>query len=302
MSSGRANMGPVRDVPLDLDLDRLADGLALEVVLLDGASFGRVGAHGVRDPHRHDYHELLWIRSGSGTHRIDEEGVDVVPGTVTLIGRGQVHVFEEARDLHGAVVRFGDEVLGGTSAGRADPRWLLAGHGGRVVSVPADGAARLDAAVTALHAETTRPPDPLSTEIERHLLTAVLLWTERWYDASRTERRPIGDGEVELHRRFALLLDRDFATHHDATHYADALGVPPAALSRALTAATGRATKDLVLDRVTVEARRLLRFTDLTVGEIAARTGFRDPLYFSRAFKRRTSLSPQAFRAAARGR
>lgn len=300
MSTGRANMGGMTDP--SLALDRLADGLALEVLLLDGASFGRTGARVPRDPHRHDYHELLWIRSGSGTHRIDDGRVDVVAGAVTLIGRGQVHVFEEARDLHGAVVRFGDELLGGTSAGRADPRWLLAGHGGRVVAVPRGEARCLDATITTLHAETTRPPDPLSTEIERHLLTTVLLWTERWYDAARTEHRPSGDREVELHRRFALLLDRDFARHHDAAHYADALGVPPATLSRALTGATGRATKDLVLDRVTVEARRLLRFTDLTVGEIAARTGFTDPLYFSRAFKRRTGLSPQAFRAAARGR
>ena len=36
-----------------------------------------------------------------------------------------------------------------------------------------------------------------------------------------------------------------------------------------------------------LEAARLLRFTDLTVGEVARRVGYEDPLYFSRAFKRR---------------
>ena len=45
-----------------------------------------------------------------------------------------------------------------------------------------------------------------------------------------------------------------------------------------------------------VEAARLLRFTDLTVGQIAAQVGFTDPLYFSRAFKRQRGESPQAFR------
>ena len=48
-------------------------------------------------------------------------------------------------------------------------------------------------------------------------------------------------------------------------------------------------------------AARLPRFTDLTVQEIGHRTGFRDPLYFSRAFKRHTGRSPQAYRDAARG-
>ena len=36
-----------------------------------------------------------------------------------------------------------------------------------------------------------------------------------------------------------------------------------------------------------LEAARLLRFTDLSVGEVAHRVGYDDPLYFSRAFKRR---------------
>ena len=50
-----------------------------------------------------------------------------------------------------------------------------------------------------------------------------------------------------------------------------------------------------------LEAARLLRFTDRTVGEIAFQAGFRDPLYFSRAFKRHDGRSPQAYRDAARG-
>ena len=102
-------------------------------------------------------------------------------------------------------------------------------------------------------------------------------------------------------RRFAQVLARDFAAHHDAGHYADALAMPPAALSHALTQVAGRSTKELVTDRVMLEAARLLRFTDRTVGEIAYATGFSDPLYFSRAFKRHHGEPPTAFRDATRG-
>jgi AraC family transcriptional activator of pobA len=51
-----------------------------------------------------------------------------------------------------------------------------------------------------------------------------------------------------------------------------------------------------------LEAARLLRFTDLSVGEVAHRVGYDDPLYFSRAFKRRHEQSPQAYRDAVRGK
>jgi AraC family transcriptional regulator, transcriptional activator of pobA len=281
-----------------LDLDRL-DGGAMQVVPLVAARFGGVSP---RAPHRHDYHELIWLRDGRGQHSIDGATVPVRPHTVTVIGRGQVHVFERGEDLHGAVVRFREEGLVDAGARRGTPEWLLAGQGGRTVVVPPGEAPHLDALVAALGAELQRPPDEHSPELQRHLLSTILLWVERWYDAVRTERRAADDAEVQLHRRFARRLEEDFARHHDAAHYADALGVPTAALSRALAHVTGRATKDLITERVMLEAARLLRFTDLSVSEVAHRAGFTDPLYFSRAFKRRHDASPQAYRERARGK
>src|SRR3954462_5392163 len=77
---------------------------------------------------------------------------------------------------------------------------------------------------------------------------------------------------------------------------------PAAALARALGHVTGRTTKELVTDRVMLEAARLLRFTDLTVQEVAHRTGFRDPLAFARAFKPPQGQPPQAYRARVQGK
>jgi AraC family transcriptional regulator, transcriptional activator of pobA len=268
-------------------------------VRLDGVRFD---ARTASAPHRHDYHELLWLRSGTGEHLLDGTPLAVQPRSLTLIGRGQVHVFRRADGVSGAAVRFGDEALLGGAAQRATPGWMLAGRGGRSVQVPESEVAGLEAILAALAAEAARPPDSRSAELERHLLSVLLLWVERWHDATRTERREADDAEVQLHARFADRLEADFARHHDAAHYADALAVPPAALSRALGHVTGRSTKELVTDRVMLEAARLLRFTDLTVQEIGHRTGFRDPLYFSRAFKRHQGEAPQAYRARVQGK
>ena len=265
----------------------------VEVVVLDGVE---IGGEGAREPHRHDYHELVWVREGEGAHRLDGATVPVAPRTLTVIGRGQVHVFASGRRPHGAVVRFGDELVYGGAERRAAPGWLLAGRGGRTVPVPAGDVAALEGVIAALGAEAALPPDARAAEVEHHMIAVLLLWIERWYDASRIDAREPGDADVQLQRRFARLLESDFAAHHDAGHYADALAVPPAALSRALSEVTGRSTKELITDRVMLEAARLLRFTDLTVGEVAHRAGFSDPLYFSRAFKRHTGHPPTAHR------
>jgi AraC family transcriptional activator of pobA len=204
-----------------LAVDRLPDPTdPVQVVRMDVPRFS---AADIRAPHRHDYHELLWLRSGHGEHLLDGRPLAVRPRTLTLIGRGQVHVFSQAEDVVGAAVRFGDEALLGGDARRATPGWMLAGRGGLAVEVPEGEVARLESIIAALEAETARPPDARSAELERHLLAVLLLWIERWNEDTRTERRDADDAEVQLHRRFAERLEADYAHRHDAAHYARAL-------------------------------------------------------------------------------
>src|SRR5919109_3056807 len=148
----------------DLAVDRIPEP-SLEVMLVQDASFGTASERGPRRPHRHDYHELIWTRCGTGHHLIDGEVVPVEPNTVTLIGRGQIHVFERASGLHGGVVRFGDELLHADPDARANPAWLLGSRGARSVAVPDGDVRRLEAVVEALAAESRRPPDSLSIDL-----------------------------------------------------------------------------------------------------------------------------------------
>lgn len=279
--------------PGRIDVDELPPGAVLEVVRVTDFDSPPVKA---RTPHRHDYHELIWVRAGSGLHLIDGREVPIVPGTLTIIGRGQVHVFREARAVDGAVVRVKDEAVAGGTA------WLLAVAAEQVIRVPADAADDLESLVALLAGELARPADAFGPEVQRAFVEALLRWVERWHDAGRLAAHECDSGDLDLLRRFVVRLEADHARHHDAAHYADALAVPAPALTKALVRASGRGTKEHVLDRVMLEARRLLRYTDATVGEIAHRVGYRDPLYFSRAFKRHSGTSPLRYRDAVRGR
>jgi AraC family transcriptional activator of pobA len=54
---------------------------------------------------------------------------------------------------------------------------------------------------------------------------------------------------------------------------------------------------DLVHLRLLVEAERQLRYTTMSISQIAYYLGFEDPAYFSRFFSRLTKESPRVFRA-----
>ena len=284
-----------------LELDRLPDAAApIEVVWREEADIGSAARRGARRPHRHDYHELIWMREGEAAHVLDGRPLSIDPGTITLIGRGQVHVFERARALTGVIVRFSEELLYDGPMARTHPAALLVAQGECTVRVPESEEDRLEAMLDALSAEIVRRPDARSIDVQRHLLASLLLWVDRWHEAAQAGG-PGLDTAAQMHRRFVRLLERDFAAHHETGHYAEALGVPQAALSRALSEVTGRATKELITDRVMLEAARLLRFTDRSVNQISFAVGFEDQLYFSRAFKRHRGEAPTAYRERVRG-
>ncbi|MEA2377342.1 MAG: AraC family transcriptional regulator, transcriptional activator of pobA [Thermoleophilaceae bacterium] len=283
-------------VGASLEVDRLPDPVdPIEVVWMEEADVGSAASRGARRPHRHDYHELIWMREGEALHLLDGQPISIEPGTISLIARGQVHVFERARAFTGVIVRFGEELLYDGPMARTHPVSLLAARGQRTVAVPESEVDRLEPLLDMLSAEIARRPDARSIDLQRHLLSTLLLWIERWHEAAHAGTQG-ADASAQLHRRFAQLLEHDFAGHRDTGHYADALGVPQAALSRALSEVTGRTTKELIIDRVMLEAARLLRFTDRSVNEVAYAVGFDDQLYFSRAFKRQRGEAPTAYR------
>ena len=275
----------VDDLPAEAD--------ALEVLAIE---LGSIADDEVREPHRHAYHELIWIRDGHGRHLIDGEPVEFRAPALTLIAKGQVHQFQRADGVRGVVARFDDEWLAGGLAGEVGRRVLFTGHGCTSLTPPGDEAQRFDALLELLRVEVAGPRNRESAELRRHLLSAALLWARRWREA-QLEQGGATRSDVQLHQHFLETLERDFATAHDAGHYAGELGVTPGALSRTLTKLTGRTTKQLIQERVLLEAVRLLRFSDLSIKEIAARLGFSDQFAFSKAFKRQRGEAPLDFRS-----
>ena len=69
-----------------------------------------------------------------------------------------------------------------------------------------------------------------------------------------------------------------------------------ASLYNKVKALTGLGVNDLI-NRMRIEqAMRLLTETDLTIGDVAEKTGFSNARYFSTSFKQFTTLTPREYR------
>lgn len=250
-------------------------------------------------PHRHNFHELIWIRAGRGRHAIDGAPCDLLPGTCYFIAKGQVHQFLESRRVDGCVVRFADELIA-DRRGIEEPGTPLAwfnasgvAQGVRLDDAEMEECSRL---FSLMESEFLRAPQAGRREILGSLVRIALAKLGRALMRSHARANAPGEPRAELFRAFILLLERDFGRHHAVAHYAAALGVTPRRLTDASRLCGGRMPKGIIEERLILEAKRMLQFTRRPTKEIAYDLGFQDPSYFSKVFKRLARCAPVEYR------
>ncbi|GAB7255796.1 helix-turn-helix domain-containing protein [Polaribacter sp. OB-PA-B3] len=104
------------------------------------------------------------------------------------------------------------------------------------------------------------------------------------------------DVETRLFKDFSLLVEQNYKTLHSVTDYAKRLGLSPKSITKHFQKAGTISPSEFIKNRILLEAKRLLIYTDKTVKEIAFELGFNDPAYFTRFFTKAISKSPLQFK------
>ncbi|MDF3028581.1 MAG: transcriptional regulator, AraC family [Fluviicola sp.] len=100
-----------------------------------------------------------------------------------------------------------------------------------------------------------------------------------------------------LERQFPIESNRQRIGLRTAKDYADRLSVHVNHLNKVLKENTGRTTTEVIGNRITQEAKILLKQTNWTVSEIAYCLGFEEVAHFSNFFRKHTQLTPNSFRS-----
>lgn len=98
-------------------------------------------------------------------------------------------------------------------------------------------------------------------------------------------------------REFNLLVEIHFRKEHTVAAYASLLNKSPKTLSNYFSQQGSGSPLHIIQGRIMLEARRLLRYSDKSIKEIAYEIGYEDVQAFSRAFRHKEGISPSEFRA-----
>jgi AraC family transcriptional activator of pobA len=132
--------------------------------------------------------------------------------------------------------------------------------------------------------------------ILKSLITSLLYEISSFY-APHHELPSAGKprGQV-LTAAFKHLVQTHSAAVRNVAFYADQLCITPKHLTELVKETTGRTASDWIAEAVVLEAKALLQTPALPIQQVAASLHFTDQFAFSRFFKKRTGVSPTAYR------
>ncbi len=99
-----------------------------------------------------------------------------------------------------------------------------------------------------------------------------------------------------ISERFTKLVDAHYKSIRGVKEYADMLHVTPNHLNRLIKKQSQKTASNIIQDRLVLEMKTLLKYSDKNISEIAFELNFADVAHFSHYFKQATFMTPKAFR------
>lgn len=247
------------------------------------------------EAHRHDFYTIVWIKEGEGRHLIDFNTYPIAGNMVFFISPGQVHQIDTPTKPEGCVITFSSDFL-----------------------VKNDISPEFITNINLFHPYSESPPlvltQPTSDKIKgivdemygffngmdgyRYQAIGALmkLFLIHCNNICNIDRRDRANEVSPILFNFRQLVEAHFKQLHKVQDYAAFLFITPKHLNQVIKEAIGCTAKDYILDRISMEAKRMLLHSGNSVKQIAIELGFKEPLHFSAFFKKCTGQSPSDFR------
>jgi len=273
------------------------EDLKLEFEILDLSEIFNSKKHMMTVPHRAQFYHVLWIEKGEGTHFVDFNPIEIRDNSIIFIPQNCVNLFDKSGSYKGKTILFTDSFF---SKNNQDRQFL---HSSILFSDLYDIAkikvdpiiSEIIVLVNALETEYQRTADDSHYLILHNLLHILLLQSER-------ELRKQGFKELKASANldylmlFKDLLEQNFSNEKAVKSYASQLSISEKQLHKATTNLLDKTPKQIIDERVLLEAKRLLVHSRMSIKEVGYELGFNEPTNFIKYFRKHVLTTPSEFR------
>ena len=246
--------------------------------------------------HTHTYYEILWFEEAGGVHTVDFEDYPIQANTLLFITPGQMHRFDGVTKHKGYSVilctEFFERYRDATDFVRCS---LFHSDDQSPYGTLPEASVPLVRTIMDKMLEEQSEVQYGNQEMLRLLARILLLELHRTIIRKNTLSKNEPSASERLFVKFRNLLEEEYMHLHLVSEYAERLDVSTKTLTNAVKSVTNQTPLEYINERLLLDSKRLLRFSDLMVKEIAFQLGFNDPSNFVKFFKRQTGYLPSDF-------
>lgn len=248
-------------------------------------------------PHRAQFHHILWIEKGQGTHYVDFKPIPIKDNTVLFISQNSVNMYDKEGTYEGKCIIFTDNFF---CKNEQDHKFL---HSNMLFSNLYDTAqfktptypSDLSIFLNAMQTEYLRTKDNEQFFILHNMLHIFLLQAEREMHKQGFNKLK-SSPSLDILLQFNEMLEKQFRKEKSVKEYAAQLNLSEKQLHKITTSLLDKTPKQHIDERVLLEAKRLLSHSTQSVKEVAYELGYDEPTNFIKYFRKHTDSTPADFR------
>ncbi len=252
-----------------------------------------VSAYDATLPHRHNYYEMLIFLKGKGSHEIDFTTYTFKPHSLHFVASNGVHLVKREQGSEGFSILFTQEFL--PSQYSLHDFSFYKANTLPVLNLSRREYITLKPLLDELKSEYFSD-NKLKREALASLFHFFLVKVQRLYE--QKAGAVIAPVKNDFVAKMEALIEANFAKHWRAGDYAREMNVSVANMTALCKQHFSKNTEKLVQERLLLEIKRQLVYSDKPVKEICYELNFEDPAYFIRFFRKNTGNTPLNYRNA----
>ncbi len=245
--------------------------------------------------YRLDFWALFYITEGSGVHSIDFTNHAYQAGDMIVIAKNHVHSFRVNYDARGYIVHINEPFF--LKSGVTRDMDMLAFFETPmcqpILHVDISPSATSRQLIDLIYKEYLLAEEEIANKLIKSLMSAFV-FSIRGENAA--DIRSFSTAAYRNYFEYRELVEQNFTKLKTVTDYEPLMGVTKKTLNAACRACAGISAKELITNRVILEAKRLLAQNELKNYEISYQLGFDEPANLANFFKRNTGMSMRRFR------
>lgn len=255
--------------------------------------FNRVKLSFLKKDYRLDFYSLIYVTKGKASHSINFKEYQIEKDNLVVLEKDKIHAFRDPKNIEGYIININKSFF--MNSNNSFDYDLLS-----FFELPIE--TPILKINTNLNQTNRILIDLLYKEYEKSVYDEKLL-SSIFFSFIYSIKQELKDvqnsftiNSYKTYFKFRELVNEEYSNIKDVQDYAKILGISYKTINKSCKECTDISAKQIIINKLIIEAKRLIISDDLTNYEIAYKLGFDDPSNFSHFFKKHVGINIKDYR------